>query len=141
MKVLNTLEPYKILDYGGIQYGVCRDFDHISRYRSLRQVVHKPDEMDERFVALETCNPFITHTEVVYYDVPAHEENRLDIIADKFLGSATYSWVIAYFNHIEDGFSVYEGQRLMIPLSISALFNSGELLSSVNPMMLNLGAE
>ena len=77
MYILNTLIPYEELDYGGIQYSVCRDFDHVSRYRCLRQVTHKPDVTDERFVALETVNPFTSNTDVQYYEVPAHEENPL----------------------------------------------------------------
>ena len=140
--MITTLTPYKVLDNnGGIQYSVCRDFSHIARYRGLRQVVHNPDSIAERFVALETTNPFTSHADVIYYDVPASEENRLDLIAYKFLSNANYAWVIAYFNHIEDGYSVREGQRLIIPRSITALFNSGELLASVSPTSLNLGEE
>lgn len=138
--VYNTLTPYKVLPYDGIQYGVCREFDHISRYRCLRQVVHNYNETD-RFVALETPNPFTSNVDVFYYDVPSYEENRLDLIAYKHLGSATYAWVIAYFNHIEDGFTVKQGQRLIIPKSFTSLFNSGEILASVNPSTLNLGSE
>lgn len=141
MYIQNTLTPYTTPEYLGIQYGVCRDYSHISRYRGLRQVVHSPTDPNERFVALETPNTFTTKTDVQYYDVLAVEENRLDLIAEKFLGSAQYSWVIAYFNHIEDGFSVREGQRLKIPKSVSSLFASGEVLASVPPTMLNLGAE
>lgn len=137
----DTLRPYDILDYKGIQYGVCRDFNHISRYRRLRQVVHNPSETTERFVTLETPNPFETHTEVTYYEVPAHEENRLDIIAYKFLGSADYAWTIAYFNKIEDGYTVHEGQKIMIPKTISQLYNKNECLASVSPLTLNLGTE
>lgn len=142
MRWYNTLTPYKVLDNnGGIQYGVCRDFDHISRYRGLRQVVHNPAVTDERFIALETPNPFTTYSEVTYYEVPSIEENRLDVISYKLLGDAQYAWVIAYFNNIEDGFTVKEGQRLAVPSSISTLFNKGELLASVSPTMLNLGSE
>ena len=140
MKVYDTLTPYETIEYSGIQYGVCRDFDHISRYRGLRQVTHDFDTMS-RYVALETTNSFTAHTNVRYYDVPVQEENRLDIIAYKFLGDATYAWVIALFNNIEDGFTVKEGQRLMIPNSITDLFNKGELLAPVSPTMLNLGEE
>ena len=139
MKILNTTTPYRTVEYEGIQYGVCRDFNHISRYRGLRQVVHCPDT--SRYVALETPNPFTTNTTVRFYDVPANEENRLDIIAQKTLGDSTYSWVIAYFNHIVDGFSCPEGTRLMIPESITVLFNKGEILQSVSPTALNLGSE
>lgn len=142
MKILNTLTPYKVLyNNGGIQYSVCRDFDHISRYRGLRQLAHNPDISEERFVALETPNALTSKANVTYYEVPLVEENRLDLIAYRKLGNANYAWVIAYLNQIEDGFSVKEGQRLMIPDSITELFNKGELLASVSPSMLNLGEE
>ena len=141
MKYYDTLVPYDEVEYGGIEYGVCRDFNHISRYRVLRQVVHNPSDISERFISPETPNPFTTNCEVEYYDVPANEENRLDVIAYKKLGSASYSWVIAYFNQIEDGYTVREGQRLAIPKSISSLFNSGEILAAISPLQLNLGSE
>lgn len=140
MKFYDTLIPYEVLEHKGIQYTVCRDFSHISRYKGLRQVIHCPQD-ESRFISLETPNQFSTNIDVMYYDVPAVEENRLDIIAHKYLGSASYSWVIAYFNGIEDGFTVYEGQRLKIPKSVSSLFNKGEILAPVPAMQLNLGSE
>lgn len=136
----DTLKPYYKIPYDGIAYGHCRDFNHISRYQNLRQVTHNAESSD-RFVALETSNPFKTNCEVVYYEVPAHEENRLDVIAYKTLGSAQYAWVIAQFNSIEDGFTVREGQKLAIPKSISSLFSKGEILASVSALTLNLGTE
>lgn len=141
MKWYDTLIPYKTLQHYGIQYNVCRDFSHISRYRGLRQVVHCPVE-PERFVALETPNPFISNENAVtYYEVPYAEENRLDIIAYKFYNNPNYGWVIAYFNQIEDGYTVLAGTKLRIPKSITSLFNKGEILQSVSPTQLNLGTE
>lgn len=136
----DTLRPYSIIPYSGISYGYCRDFDHISRYKGLRQVTHNINT-DDRFIALETVNAFLTNCDVTYYDVKSTEENRLDIIAYKTLGSAQYAWIIAYFNNIEDGFSVKEGQKLAIPANVSMLFNKGEILASIPPMTLNLGTE
>ncbi len=133
-------QPYQELEHRGIAYSVCREFNHISRYRTLRQVIHNPNDLD-RFVTLETPNAFTTHTEVIYHDVTVNEENRLDLIAQKYLGSPTYGWVIAYFNSIEDGYTVYEGQKLVIPTSITALFNSGEILEPKTALVLNLGEE
>lgn len=141
MRFYDTLISYDTLEHKGIQYGVCRDFKHISRHRRLRQVVHNPSDMKDRFVALETPNPFQTQADVTYYEVPAHEENRLDVIAFKLMGSAQYAWTIAYFNGIEDGFTVHEGQKIMIPKSFTQLFNKGEVLASVSPLTLNLGTE
>lgn len=133
--------PYQEIPYEGIQYTNCRDYGHISRYKGLRQVVHNPDNTDERYMALETVNPFTTNADVDYYEVPSRYENRLDIIAYEELGSASYAWVIAYFNNIEDGFSVHEGQLIKIPKNISSLFNSGEILQTVPALGLNLGSE
>ena len=58
MKWYNTLIPYKVLKHHRIQYSTCRDFDHVSRYRGLRQLVHCP-KTEDRFVALETPNPLL----------------------------------------------------------------------------------
>lgn len=140
MNIQNTLTPYEVVEYHGIQYGVCRDFDHISRYRGLRQVTHVADTPN-RFVTLETPNPFQTHSTVLYYEVLPSEENRLDLIAYKLFGDPTYSWILAYFNQIGDGYSVRSGQKLIYPKSITDLFNKGEMLAAVSPMMLNLGEE
>lgn len=133
--------PYEEIEYEGINYTNCRDFGHISRYKGLRQVIHNPVTQSERFIALETVNAFKSNAEVEYYEVPTDLENRLDIIAYKKLGSAQYSWIVAYFNNIEDGFSCYPGQVLMIPKSVSSLFSGGEVLSTVTATSLNLGSE
>ena len=116
----NTLVPYHIIYYDGIHYGTCVDYTHISRHRGLRQVTHNPN-LSTRYIALETPNAFTTYLAVDYYEVPQSEANRLDLIAYKYLGNATYSLVIAYMNKIEDGFSVQAGQRLMIPKSFNAI--------------------
>lgn len=139
--VYDINHPYQEIPYEGIQYTNCRDYGHISRYKGLRQVIHNPDTSEDRYMALETVNPFTTNSEVDYYEVPSRYENRLDIIAYEELGSASYAWVIAYFNNIEDGFSVHEGQLIKIPKNISSLFNSGEILQTVPALGLNLGSE
>ena len=130
---------YKTLNHEGIVYGVCKDFDHISRYRNLRQVTHLFEA--NRYTTLEIPNPFTTNTEVKYHEVTVEEVNRLDLIANKELGSATYSWVIAYFNGIEDGYTVREGQKLIIPNSVTALMSNGEILAPITALKLNLGEE
>ena len=140
MKIQNTTDPYAVIEREPIQYSVCRDYDHISRYKGLRQVVHEADTTD-RYIALETPNTFKSNIEVEYYVVPANLENRLDIIARDKLGSEQYAWVIAYFNGIADGFTVEEGRKLAIPTSITSLFNNGEVLSAIPANKLNLGSE
>lgn len=136
----DTLIPYKVIPYVGIEYAVCRDYKHISRYKGLRQVVHNPNE-PERFVALETTNPINTNASFRYYTVPNAEEHRLDLIAYKFYGSPNYAWIISYMNGIEDGYSVYAGQKIKILNNFTDLFAKGELLASIPAMTLNLGSE
>ena len=136
----DTYSTYKEVERDPIQYTYCVDFNHVSRYRGLRQVIHQ-GQSEDRFVALETPNPFSTNMEMKYYTVPSHLENRLDLIAQEQLGSATYAWVIAYINKINDGFTVLEGTELAIPTSFSSLFNKNELLASVTATKLNLGTE
>lgn len=142
MRYYDTLKPYKVLEYNGIQYTACRNYDHISRYRGLRQVIHSPGIPKDRILALENANPFTTRrTEIFYHEVTNDEENRLDLIAYRELGSTQYAWIISYFNNIEDGYTVRLGQKLKIPKSVFDLFNTGEILQSVSPYMLNLGSE
>lgn len=136
----DTFIPYQTIEHTGIQYNVCYDFNHISRYKGLRQLTHNPSD-DDRFIALETPNSITSNAKFIYYDVPRMEENRLDLIAYKFYGSAQYSWIVAYFNDIEDGFTVNEGQRLKILENFTELFNSGELLAPIPALQLNLGSE
>ena len=136
----NTFNPYQGIEHTGIDYTVCRNFDHISRYRGLRQIVHNPDSFD-RFIALETQNPFQTNAEYEYFDVTKPFVNRVDLLAQKFYGSAQYGWIISYLNEIPDGFTVKEGQRIRYLRNFTDLFNDGELLASIPAMQLNLGSE
>ena len=137
----DTLTPYDVIDYGGIQYTVCHDYNHISRYRALRQIIHQPNSLTDRIMTLETSNEFHTDVNIIYHEVTMDEVNRLDLIAYRTLGSAQYGWVIAYFNNIEDGYTTVLGQTLKIPAQFTSLFDSGEILSAVSPFALNLGSE
>lgn len=139
-KFPDTWRPYRKIKRDPIQYTYCVDYDHISRYRALRQVVHE-GKQPTRFIGLETSNPFNTRAQMKIYTVPAHLENRLDIIARDHLGSAKYSWIIAYINHIQDGFTVLEETKLKIPVSLSELFEDGECLAAIEATKINLGSE
>ena len=133
--------PYKTIEHYGIVYSSCKDFNHISRYRNLRRVVHLTDS-SYRYETLEIPNAFTTHTEIKYHEVTVNEINRLDLIAQETLGSATYGWVLAYFNGIEDGYTVLEGQKLKYPKNgVTALLTTGEVLAPIAKTKLNLGEE
>lgn len=139
-EINSTLIPYDTVERDDIQYTYCHDYDHISRYKNLRQVIHQ-GLSPERYIALETINAISSQADLVHYVVPSSYENRLDLIARDMLGSATYAWIIAYFNDIEDGFTVPTGRTLSIPKSVSSLFENGECLSPVSAIKMNLGSE
>ena len=142
MEILDTISPYREIPYEGIQYTVCADYDHISRYRALRQVISSPDDKDNRRIQPETVNEIDnTGIRCIWYEVKPDEENRLDILAYRFLGSASYSWVISYFNDIEAGFTVRSGQKILIPESITSLMQKGHVLQSITAFHMNLGTE
>lgn len=93
--------------------------------------VYENAQVFHEYLALETPNAFTTDIEIDYYEVPTDEENRLDLIAYKLFGSATRSWIIAYMNKLEDGFSVRAGQKLVVPKSFDKLFDRDEILAPV----------
>ena len=137
----DTTKPYKFIDSRGIEYTVCKDFDHISRYKRLRQIIHYL-EGTARFMTLEIQNSYnYEDIEIEYYVVDVVHENRLDLISYEHFNTTSYSWIISYINGISDGFTVFEGQILMIPTNLSDLFKSGCVLSAVSPTALNLGTE
>lgn len=141
MRFPDTWNRYAEVERDPIQYTYCVDYKHISRYRSLRQVIHQ-GLSPERFVALETVNPIVVPTSnIQYYTVPANRQNRLDLIAQDLLGSARYAWVIAYMNKIQDGFTALQGTQLIVPISLTSLFEKGQLLASITATRLNLGSE
>ena len=141
MGFADTYSKYAEVERDPIQYTYCVDYKHISRYRTLRQVIHQ-GLSEGRFVALETTNPIPTVSKnFKYYTVPLNRENRLDLIAADLLGSATYSWVIAYINRIQDGFTVLQGTQLIVPISLTSLFEKGGMLESITATKLNLGSE
>lgn len=140
MDFQDTMQPYDLVNTDPIQYTYCHEYDHISRYKGLRQVIHQADSTD-RYITLETPNEYDAPADLTYYTVPANRENRLDVIAKEQLGSASYRWVLAYFNNIEDGFTCRQGTRLAIPRSISELMESGQILAPISVNKLNLGSD
>ena len=144
MRTQNITTPYDEIEYEGIQYCNCREYNHLCRHRGLRQVVHSPENIENRFISLENPNPYQFTQDsrsVKYHTVTTDEENRLDIIAKQYFGSEKYAWILAYYNNIEDGFTVRAGRKLVMPKDISVLFNNGQLLAPVSALTLNLCEE
>lgn len=64
-----------------------------------------------------------------YHTVTIDDENRLDIIANKYYGTPRYWWVIAIANYILDPFDVPRNSYLRIP-PLTSLYNKGGVLGA-----------
>ena len=102
-----------------------RKYKNISRYQIYRQI-------SDDSVYTETFNQTkIDQNNDVYHEVSSSEENRLDIISNKYYSSPDFYWAIALANDIIDPFDVPQGMILRIP-KINSLFNyKGPLYSRI----------
>jgi hypothetical protein len=102
-------------------YLAPRNYNHSSRYRIYKQIA----DTQNNTVYLESINPVeLSSSGEIFHSVEDSEENRLDIIAKKYYGSASMYWVIAMANNIIDPMSVFKGTILKIP-RYEALFENG----------------
>lgn len=97
------------------------DKESISRYKMYRVI----NNDDDNSIYLETFNQVKSTWENeqgnTYHIVTKDEENRLDIIANKFYNNPSYGWIIALVNQIIDPFVIPADTVLIIP-SMSSLF-------------------
>lgn len=49
--------------------------------------------------------------------------DRMDKLANRYLGDDQYGWVICYFNNIVDPFSVEPGRVILIPMDVNLVLN------------------
>ena len=95
----------------------------VSRYRNFRKV--KSFAKDPR--RLETF-PSISMTElsvIPHTIIKFKETDRLDQLAERFLGSSTYWWAICLMNDLDNPFSykLLPGFLLKIPNTIDPILN------------------
>ena len=107
-----------------IEYQRRVNYKNVSRYGYLRTIQDDNgniyhESWYQKVVDLSPDDQYII--------VSKDEENRLDIIAQKYYNTARYWWVVALANYIIDPFSVPSGTRLRIPPLLS-LYNKGGVL-------------
>ena len=110
-----------------MMYARPRKYNHISRYQIYRQIIDK----DSTY--LETANQiFVKESEQDrFHEVLKEEENRLDIISNKYYGSPDFYWVIAMANNFIDPFTVNAGDVIRIPVFNSLFEWDGALYGRV----------
>ena len=99
-------------------YAKPRKYKKISRYGIYRQIL-----TEDHDTYLETINPTPVEEsqQDIFHEVLREEENRLDIIANKYYNSPDLWWVIAMANNLIDPMYVKPGTIVRIP-PITSLF-------------------
>lgn len=109
----NIIKAYKV-----------KDQPQSSRYKNLRRIID--DEGDEYVESYERID-IRTTSKDQYHTVDASEENRLDLISNKYYGTPLLYWIIAEANDIYDMFEVPTGTILRIPSKTSLYGYQGVL--------------
>lgn len=106
-----------------IFYSNPRVYEHTSRYGKYRQIV------EDHVARIETFNQtFVDKSEEdKFHVVGMEQENRLDMIANKYYSDPTLWWVIALANDLVDPFVIQPGTVLRIPPLISLYRLGGAL--------------
>ena len=109
-----------------LEYLPAISYKNACRYKNLRTI--KDEETGK--IHHESWNQKVidSSTDDTYVTVTNETENRLDILAFNYYGSARYWWVIALANYIIDPFEVPAGSVLRIPPLLS-LYKSGGVLN------------
>ena len=94
-----------------------------SRYKNFRAVKSFPSDPRrlETFPSISTIDlSLIPHTIIKY-----KESDRLDQLAERFLGSATYWWAICLMNDLDNPFSykLLPGFLLKIPNNVAPILS------------------
>lgn len=112
--------------YYGIEYLPSVEYKNACRYKNLRTI---QDDITKN-IHHESWNQvgIVKSREDTYYTVTNADENRLDIIANRFYGTPRFWWIIALANYIMDPFYIPVGTTLRIPPKQS-LYLSGGVLS------------
>ena len=95
-----------------MKYTKPRRYVKVSRYGVYRLIM-----TDDAEVYMETVNstPVEETGNDIYHEVLMEEENRLDIISNKYYGSPEYYWIIAMGNNLIDPLFIKPGTILRIP--------------------------
>lgn len=93
-------------------YTVPRQYNHISRYSIYRQIL---DDEQELYTETSNVTPIPETDKDFYHEILKEEENRLDIIANKYYGNPDFFWMIAIANNIIDPFIITPGEVIRIP--------------------------
>ena len=107
-----------------MKYAKPRVYKHISRYGIYRQII---DDNSNAYTETVNSTPVQMSDKDQYHEVLREEENRLDIISNKYYGTPEFWWVIALANNYIDPFYIKAGTVIRIPVFSSLLQWKGAL--------------
>ena len=129
------------LQVGGnvmIRYLNPYNYTKPSRYSKLRTI--KQDGIEKAYHEVVNATPLVDVSSCQLFKVTGLYINRLDLIADKFYGDASFWWYIAKQNGITNFEVVPADTVLQIP-PYDSLMTDGRVLEPLSYVYLNLGEE
>lgn len=121
-----------------IQYLNPYAYTKPSRYAKLRTI--KKEGVDDSYHEVVNATPLVDVSDCQLFRVTGNYINRLDLIAEKFYGDASFWWYIAKQNAIPDFDVVPADTVLQIP-PYDSLMSEGRVLEPLSYVYLNLGKE
>ena len=109
-----------------LKYNEPIHYSNVSRYKNIRTLKDE-DNGKVYHESWKIKGIPVSNNDDSYYTVTLETENRLDLVAYSFYGSARYWWIVAMANGIIDHFDVAVGTRLRIPPMLT-LYKSGGVL-------------
>jgi hypothetical protein len=89
-------------------------FNDTSRYKHIDELLLEDGKLIKSTLGLVDLGVY-PFDGISTHIVSAAEENRLDIIATKYYGSASMYWVLCYANVMSDPYDLPIGKSLIIP--------------------------
>lgn len=110
-----------------IEFLKPKQYTNACRYKNLRRI----QDSNTGNIYHETVFQKIIDksNEDQYITVSIAEQDRLDIISNKYYNTPRFWWVIALANNIIDPFDIPQNTVLRIPVIVS-LYNQGGVLSN-----------
>ena len=125
-RLLELLPDLEVGDF--MRYAKPRKYKKISRYGIYRQII---DNNNDTYTETINPTPVVESEDDIFHEILMEEENRLDIVSNKYYGTPELWWVIAMANDIIDPLFIRPGTIVRVPPITSLLKWKGALYGRV----------
>lgn len=108
--------------------GYVKNVDLLVYERSDTRYLYTPKVYDtnkKTIYSLFVKHGFVNTNDSIYHIVRGSEDNRLDLIANKYYSNPQYWWMIAMANNIIDPFVLVPGTTIIVP-NIDAFYQDAD---------------